>query len=221
MNPAARWIVIAGVIVCLAAAWAVCAPEPKLVTTDWQLDTRMDPPRRIEVTVEGEVTPRTFWYVLYTVTNRTGDDRPFVPCFTIYTDTGQLLADSKGVPSTVFEAIQIRHNNPLLTGVADMTGVLLQGADNAKDGVAIFGDIEPEARVFDLFVDGLSGEAVQLRLPTPVVLKRTDSEGRVQQIRDDTIMLHKTLQLTYKLPGEFAARAAGGVVADGRRWVMR
>ena len=221
MNPVARWIIAAGAVVGLAAAWAVCAPEPKLVTTDWQLDGRFETPQRIQLAVDGAPTPRTFWYVLYTVTNKTGDDRTFVPCFTLYTDTGQVLSDSKGVPTAVFEAIQIRHNNPLLTGVADMTGLLLQGRDNAKDGVAIFGDIEPGARAFDLFDGGLSGEAAELRLPVPVMLKRTDSEGRVRKVRDDRIVLHKTLQMTYKLPGEPAARAAGRVIPDGRCWVMR
>jgi hypothetical protein len=63
---------------------------------------------------------------------------------------------------------------------------LLQGEDNAKDGVIIFTDIDSEARNFQLFVSGLSGETAEVKNP----------------VTGKPVILQKTLELDYNVPGQ-------------------
>ena len=197
------------------------APQPKLVSTDWSLKFSHHDPQAIFLRVPGEDDSRIFWYMLYTVTNQTAQERVFVPNFILYTDTGQVLHGAEGVSPSVFEAIQARHRNPLLENVSSMTGVLLKGEDNAKDGVAIFTDIDPNARSFDLFVGGLSGEGVTVKLPVKVEIIEADTEGKVRKVVKDTVVLHKTLRLHYRLPDDPSRRTGSPAVPDGSDYVMR
>ncbi len=210
------------VAVALVAPLAHSAPKPKQFSSEWELDLEFRDPTPIRVEVPGQAGVQTYWYVLYTVTNRTGADRTFVPEFTLYTDTGQVLRAGQGVSPSVYQAIVQRHNNPLLEPSTAIAGRLLQGEDNARDGVAIFTDIDPEARVFDLFISGLSGERAVDTLPMPITLQRVNPEtGELEQLQTRQIVLHKTRQVTYRLPGEAGARltAQAQRLADG--WVMR
>jgi hypothetical protein len=209
------------VSVAVLSPLAVSAPQPKLVSTDWALKFTQHDPQAIRLRVPGEPGPRIFWYMLYTVTNQTSQDRMFVPNFVLYTDTGQILHGAEGISPSVFDAIQARHHNPLLENVSSMTGVLLQGEDNAKDGVAIFQDIDPEARAFDLYVGGLSGEGVTVKLPVKVEVTEADTEGKMLKVVKDTIVLHKTLRLHYRLPDDPSRRTASPAIADGSDYVMR
>ena len=221
MNRPIRLAAVAVAAVVLAATWAASAPQPKTIPTEWELQGRFQTPQPIQVTVPGETDRQIFWYVLYTTTNTSGDDRIFVPDFTLYTDTGQVLHGAEGISPSVFEAIQLRHNNPLLNSVSAMTGQLLQGLDNAKDGVAIFLDIDPQARAFDLFIGGLSGETVGVKLPMKVIVLEADVEGRPVKALKDTILLRKAWQLTYQLPGDAGARFSAKPRMASSRWVMR
>ena len=98
-----------------------------------------------------------------------------------------------------------------------MAGPLLRGADNAKDGVAIFTDIDPEAGEFDIFVGGLSGEIWSVTPPTPVI---TTSYGGKTTTKT-SVTLSKTLQMKYKLPGEAAARGSITPEKVAETWIMR
>lgn len=209
------------VAIAAAATWAVSAPTPSVIPTSWQLDIKLQAPQPIRVEVPGLGQKRTFWYVLYTVTNETGQDQLFVPVFTIYTDTGKIYHSGLDVPSTVFPAIKKRYNNILLQDNTAMSGPLLQGNDNAKEGVAIFPNIDPKARAFQLFVGGLSGETYILKLPVPVTVEQPDTEGNLHKVHATSIILHKTLDISYKLPGEAAARLANPPVQVSRKWIMR
>jgi hypothetical protein len=183
------------------------APEPAEIPTAWELDFRHDPPRPILLQVPGKARPQLFWYMRYTVTNNTGEDRIFVPDFTLYTDTGQKLkAGQTGVPLTAFDQIKRVLNAPLLKSTDDMTGKILQGADNAKDGVAIWPDFDPKAGVIDVFVGGLSGERAVVKLPTPIEVMETDAMGNRQKVTKTEVILSKALHLRYAVPGEAAAR---------------
>ncbi|NQU76511.1 MAG: hypothetical protein HQ546_09390 [Planctomycetes bacterium] len=213
--------VLAIVAVTLTVGSAVSAPQPKAVPTDWQFEFTFKAPQPIQVRVPGIEEIQTYWYVLYTVTNNTGSDRTFVPDFTLYTDTGQIVHGGEGAWPSVFEEIQGRHNNPLLQVVSGMTGALLQGQEYAKDGVAIFRDFDPAARAFDLFIGGLSGETIKISLPRKVMVSRADVEGRETLILDNNIVLRRTLHLSYKLPSEAAARFATPAIVHSRQWIMR
>ena len=112
-------------------------------------------------------------------------------------------------------------NDPLLLDLSDMAGRLLQGEENAKEGVAIWNDFDPNAATFDVFVSGLSGETVELRLPKPIRVTETDAFGKQTQVVKDKIILSKTLRAP--LPDHRRARhpLADGPVHDPEEWVMR
>ena len=197
------------------------APKPSEVPTSWELDIDVQGPRPIEVTLPGATNPERFWYLRYTVSNRTGADRIFVPESVLYTDTGQVIQAGRKVPTTVFKAIKKRYNDPLLLDMTGVTGKLLQGEDNAKNGVAIWGDFDPKAGSFDIFIGGLSGETVEVKLPRPIVVSETDATGKTQQVTKTKVVLAKTMCLTYAVVGEAAARRDTRVKQVASKWVMR
>lgn len=212
--------VLVAVMVILVSSIAQSAPQPGPGAKTWEYQFTSQAPMPIRVETSGECK-KTYWYILYTVTNKTGQDRIFVPNFTLYTDTGQILRSGADVSPAVFRAIVARHNNPLLKDMADMTGPLLQGEDNAKDGVAIFSDIDPNARRIEIFVSGLSGNTATVKLPVPIPVEVTDVDGNASTVMKDSIVLHRTLQLEYSMPGEAAARMNNLPKLIEQEWVMR
>jgi len=215
-------------LVVLTALVFVASPahpaiEPSTVPISWELGFRIaNPPQSIRVRVPGEAEPVTFWYMRYTVINRTGKDRIFVPDFVLYTDTGQVVHGGKNVPVAVFETIKKLHNDVLLTDITGMTGKLLQGEDNAKDGVAIFRDFDPKAGAFDIFVGGLSGETAELALPRPIEVMEVDAKtGEKKKVTKTSVVLTKTRHLYDKIPGEAKARPRTQVKLAKKTWVMR
>jgi hypothetical protein len=196
-------------------------PKPRIVPASWELKLDFQPPQPITLTLAGETKPQTFWYMLYRVTNETGKDQIFVPDFVLYTDTGQILRAGEKVPGEVFTAIQQRHNDPLLLDQSHIIGKILQGQDNFKSGLAIWRDIDPQARSFDVFVGGMSGERVKVKLPEPVKVATVDAEGNKQEVTTEEAILSKALHLHYWLPGEAAARTASTPQLEKKEWVMR
>jgi len=210
----------------LAAAAASVAlssppPQPSVASLSWQLDFTHEAPRSISLRLPGREETKSYWYSLFTVTNRTGADQIFVPDFVLYTDTGKIVRAGDGVPGAVFEAIQKRHNNPLLVDLAAATGKILQGEDNAVDSVAIWREFDPKARAFDLFVGGLSGEHLRVPLPVPIKVTVANEKGNKVQVLKTEVVLYKCLHVSYRLPGEAAARSRTAPEAVKRRWVMR
>ena len=203
---------VAGVLVSSVSS----APTPSESANKWELEFSYQTPRCIQVHVPGEDAPLTFWYMRYTVINRTDSEQSFMPEFVMYTDSGQELRSGEGVPSIVFDTIKQTLSDPLLKAQTDIMGKIFRGADNAKDGVAIFCDIDHSAGSFDLFIGGLSGEYAIVKLPNPIQMK---VRGKV--IEKDEVVLSKTLHLNYKLPGEAAARPNIAPELVSKNWVMR
>jgi hypothetical protein len=208
----------------LAATAAAQAPEvtesvptPSLASVSWQLEFDYEAPRPILLRLAGDEKPRLYWYMRYTVANLTGKDRQFIPQFTMYTDTGQILPAGRGVPSAVFGHIKKRLNAPLLIDRASVTGRLLQGRDNAKTSVAIWRDPDPKARAFDIFVSGLSGEQARVKLPRPITVETAEGEHAEKSV----VLVSKTLEINYLLPGEASARVGKTPKQASRQWVMR
>jgi hypothetical protein len=209
----------------LAVLPAWTAPKPSVIQVSWQLEGELQTPGRpqpIEVYLPGETRPRVFWYVLYKVTNRSGEDEIFVPEFLLYTDTGQVLRADADVPTSVFNAIKMRHNEPLLRNRTGMTGTIRQGADNAMLGAAIWPDFDPRATRFDVFVGGLSGETAEVDLPNPVTVTEISMDGKTKQVTRNTATLTKTLRLSYAIAGDPADRVRAAIKeARPATWVMR
>jgi hypothetical protein len=201
---------------CLLAGSATSAPRPSEASPSWDLDFTFEHPRPIMVKVPGSDTPQRFWFMRYKVVNRTGEDISFAPEFVLYTDNGQLLRAGRGVPSAVFNKIKKVYNDPLLRTQTAMIGKLLQGADNAKRGVAIWPDFDKDAGSFDIFISGLSGESTRVKLPVPIEYTE-DGEKKVKK----EIILSKTRQLSYDVSGEAASRTADSIRLKSKKWVMR
>lgn len=216
MNRSNVLVVLAAAMVAVVAGVALTAPKPAEIPTSWQLDLTFQPPHQIQVVLPGDSRPSTFWYFRYTVTNGTDAEQRFVPDFVLSTDTGQVLRAGQGVSPFVFEAVKEKASEPLLKDQTNIAGPLLRGADNAKEGVAIFTDIDPEAGAFDLFVGGLSGETSTIKPPLPVI---STSYGK--STTKTSVTLSKTLGLNYKLPGEASARATIVPQLVDKTWVMR
>ena len=207
---------------------AMTAPEPFEVPTTWELKFDFDPPQPITVTLPGRKKPSTFWYMLYSVTNLTrnpetgrGADQDFIPEFIMYTDTGQAAVSNRRLPAGVFTSIRKRHNNPLLKGHTEIIGKLLYGKDNAKDGVAIWPDFDPKAGSIDVFVGGLSGETAELKLPRPVTVTKTDTNGVETTEVAYKVILHKSLRLSFSVKGETKNRSYAKTKFTARKWVLR
>ena len=214
-------IALAAAATTIAVAPVLPAPRPLEVPVSWQLEFDFQKPQAIQVQLAGRDTPETFWYMIYTVDNKTGDERIFVPEFVLYTDTGQVFRAGQKVPTAVFDKIKKVYNDPLLKDMASMTGKLLQGADNAKSGVAIWPDIDPAAGAFDIFIGGLSGETVEIKLPAPIQVTEADAKGDKQTVEKKTIVLAKTLYLRYAIPGEATARLQTPTKLIEKDWIMR
>lgn len=217
--------VVVGII---GAQLAITAPEPSAIPIKWELDFEYQVPQPIEVIIPGESKPKLFWYMLYKVTNRTvdqmtgrGTEQDFIPEFVMYTETGQMLYSGQRISSAVFDAIKQRHNNPLLQNQADITGRILFGEDNAKDGVAIWPDFDPKAGSFEVFVSGLSGETAEVKLPRPITVTETDAFGESRTVTKDKVILSKTLQASFTVQGETQSRMYTKAKARGKKWVLR
>lgn len=210
-----------GTVAWLLAGQALTAPQPSEVPIRWELEFRFEPLQAIRIDVPGEPSARLFWYLRYEVVNRTGQDRIFVPAFSLYAQTGQLLPAGKGVPAYVFTHLKKLLNDPYLKDIAGITGKLLQGEDNAKNGLAIWPDFDPRAGTISIFIEGLSGETAEIMLPAPVEVCETDAMGKVTQVLKDKLILAKALQLIYSIPGEAAARLRAPVTLEEQKWVMR
>jgi hypothetical protein len=146
----------------------------------------------------------------YTVVNNTGKEILFTPSFELVADTGRVQTAFKeangkdNIPSAVFEEISRLYKNPLLQSPSSIYGRLLQGEDNAKDGVIIFPALDPEARQFQLFVMGLSGETAEVKNP----------------IDGKSVILQKALEIDFRLPGQ-AIGIEPKTEVTTVKWVMK
>jgi len=209
-------------VTCTVIGLALAAPEPSDVPVKWELDIELfDVAMPISVTLPGDDEPTVFWYLRYLVTNETGEDREFTPVIDLATNTGQLIRAGTSIPPVAYDEIKALHHQPLLKDLPAMAGRLLQGADNAKAGVAIWPDFDEQAGQIDIFISGLSGETQVVQLPNPVerVTPTAQGDDIVEQVTE--VVLRKTLKLTYALPGEADARLTAPAALVARKWVMR
>ncbi|MFA9478001.1 hypothetical protein ACERK3_06780 [Phycisphaerales bacterium AB-hyl4] len=183
---------------------AAAYPEPAMVSPSWALEFEYRTPQAISVEgVDG--TPRWYWYMRYKVTNHSGDDRLFIPEITVATDTGKIIDTGANVPASVFHRIRERERDPLLESPVDVVGRLLQGDDYARESVAIWPAPREPVNQFRIFVAGLSGETASTEHP----------------VTGETVMLRRTLMLTYHLPGRPSTPQRQPVVFEDERDVMR
>ena len=177
------------------AMFSVCwaAPQPAVVQKpgDWTLDLRFENPQQI--TLEG-VTPQRYWYIILTLTNKSGKDVGFYPDAQLITDTLQTVPAIKGTSAVLFEKIKNRHQGkyPFLQLLENTGDKILQGQDNTVDIAVIWPDFDPNAKNVSIFITGLSNETVAVDHPAD-----KDKDGNPVKV-----YLRKTLELNYSIAGD-------------------
>ncbi|MBN1765023.1 MAG: hypothetical protein JW860_07180 [Sedimentisphaerales bacterium] len=201
----------------LLMSFAGAVPEPALVPPPgtWQLDFELHgDPQQISLTLPGEYNPRRFWYLLYTVTNKTGQDVEFYPNFEILTDSLKLYQAGDNVRRPVYNAIRDLYPStiPLLEHEDQVSGKILIGEDNARDSVAIFEDFDPNATHVKIFISGLSNETTTVDYPGGIDL----DTGKPKKV-----LLRKSLMLEYRVPGDQYNPQDRVMLYHSRNWIMR
>lgn len=192
-------------------------PKPSPFPVSWELKFRFMDPVKVSVFLPGQSDPVVYWYMLYTVENGTDREVDFFPRFDLVTDTLQVIPSEIRVSPEAFQAIKRRSGDPLLLPPEKTTGRLLRGADQARHGVAVWRDFDPQVREFKIYVGGLSGEFVRVRNAA------FDAERAEGEDNPRYFTLRKTLEIPYKLPGSVQTRrlATPERIADEQKWVMR
>ncbi len=203
--------------------WA--APTPAPISKAWELEFKFKDPQRITVKITGQARAETFWYIIYTVKNDTGQDVVFHPDFTLMTDTMEVQEANIGIDPAVFDIIrgQYKPTYPWLEHPTKIIGKVLQGQDNARDSIAVWSDFDPRASGFTVFVGGLSGETTSVRNPL-FVPGRPGKLGKKGQQVPRRFVLQKTLIVEYCMPSEPATKSRAEPYRCGRpeiQWTMR
>jgi hypothetical protein len=184
------------------------APEPDPVPTRWEIDFVPGPLRVAEVTQANGVT-RHYFYMTYRVTNYSGQDLIFAPSLDLVNEQGAVRRAGRNVPPEVTRQLLASLRNPLLEDQISILGSILQGIENAKDGLAVWPADDLQTDSISIFVTGLSGEN------KPYVVRDPDTK------RNRRVMLRKTLMLEYATPGMLTNRGSVPLELSHTQWVMR
>jgi hypothetical protein len=176
-----------------AFAGATTYPSPSSYPISWELQFDHSLPKRIVVETPGSMNPTAYWYMTYTVTNKTDKEQVWLPFFEMLTRTGEVIRSDNNIPQKVFDDIKQREQSKFLEPFTKIGGEIRLGEDEARDGVAIWKEPDPRMGNFTIFVRGLSGEAVQMKDDSGQPMK--DADG-------NPIILRKTLQLNYLIRGD-------------------
>lgn len=192
-----------GVIAVLVLVCNVMAsyPTPASVPVRWELNFI---PGELRL-YHHESTDRHYWYLTYTVENRTRRDQTWAPQFTLFTDAGEILSSGEGVSMEVTRSIMSMLGNELMMNQYEIIGELLQGREHAKEGLVVWPARNLNVTELSLFVSGISGETARVTDP----------------VTGEEILLRKTLQRDYIVPGDPAARGSEPIEFDSHRWIFR
>jgi hypothetical protein len=199
----------------LPAVEALPRPEPD--GESWRLDIDYHDPQRISVRLPGEKSERTYWYVLYTVTNNTDREVPFYPTFDIVTDKLEVIEGGDNINPVVYDAIKARHKKayPFFVYPSEMLGPLLLGKDHARTSAIAFVPPDPDVNRFTLHIAGLSGEIEK------VFNRAFDPSGEESADNPRNFLLRETLAVTYVIPGDAITQPRATPTRVEEEWVMR
>jgi len=185
------------------------APEPAAVPKRWQLQVEFSPLRVFSI--ETDAGPRSFLYQTYKAVNRTGQDVIFAPSFDLVDSEGLVVRSGRGVPESVTKAILARLGNPLIQDQIAIMGSILQGVENAKEGIVVWPCENFRPGEINVYAAGFSGETALVKAPG---LK--DEKGK-----DLFITLRKTRQMTFANPGDLVGRGDQAIEPTATKWIMR
>ena len=196
-----QWSAIASlaVMVCASAVWA--HPKPAPVPYRWELNFEPGPLRLYVDSTDG----KSYWYFTYSVTNRTGKDQLWAPKMVLYTDAGEIMESGRDVPTSVTQDILDLLGNEFLEDQNTVLGEILQGRENAKEGLVVWPAKSLNITELSLFISGISGETARVKNP----------------VNGTEVTLRKTLQREYLIPGDPQARGSEPIELVQEAWVMR
>ena len=203
-----RNLIIAVALVACVTLWSsqarAQAPTPSIYPVTWQLKFEYGMPARVVVNVPGKSTPQAYWYIPFSVTNTSDRERMYFPVFEIVTDEGKIIRSDRHVPAVVVDEIRKRQGNRFLRPLLQASGELRLGEDETKYSAAIWP--EPALRMghFHILVSGLSGES-----------------AKVKNIKDQDVLLRKTLQLNFFIRGDEVYPGEDEVNENPLLWIMR
>lgn len=211
------YIIIGLFVTGIAASELWAAPRPQTLANKWQLDFEFNDPQRLTVQLPGDTTPTTYWYVLYQVTNNTGKDVQYYPSFRLVTDTLKIVNGGANINPSVYDIVAARHKKeyPFFMAPTKVSGLFLQGKENAKSSAVVFRMFDKQANSFTVFFSGLSGEIE--KVPNPTYNANQSESGENQRF----FLLRRTLAVSYDLPGDRNTRANAIPIRKHREWVMR
>jgi hypothetical protein len=205
-------------------------PEPSTTPISWQLEFSFLDPERIEVQLPGQAEPEVYWYMVYTVTNRSPRTQDFFPLFQIVTDDLEVADTDIGISPLVFNVIRERHaiTHKYMVHPTKAIGPLRSGSDNALESVAIWRDIDLSRNSFRIYAAGLSGEvkfvpnpAFDPNRPETETVTGNDGRKREEIVNPQYFTLRKTLEIRYTLPGSSVARPSATPQRKSIRWILR
>lgn len=183
----------------------------------WRLDVKFHDPQRITLRLPGDTHDTTFWYMLYEATNATGRDVEFFPSFRLVTDTLHVVTAGDDISPSVYDAIVARHKQefPFLAPPTKITGLLLQGRENARASAAVFRMFDKEASAFTVYGAGFSGDVD--RVPNPSF----DTTQQESKANPRFFLLRGTLAVVYDLPGDVDTRQRAKPIRRTRKWLLQ
>ncbi len=190
----------------LVLAAALCLlgashPTPAAVPYRWELDFEPGELRLFVDAAEG----RAYWFFTYKVVNNTGKDRVWAPSFVLYTDQGEILKSGDEVPSAITSELLALMGNVLLENQFQVIGDIKVGEENAKEGLVVWAAGDTDITELRLFIGGISGETARVQNP----------------VTGESVVLRKTLQRTYLIPGDPLARGTDPIDLTAQEWIMR
>lgn len=192
----------------LSGGVALGAPEPDPVPRRWQLTIEPGPMRITRVELPGQ-DARLYYYMTYRVTNTSGQDLLFTPSFELANEQGDVIRAGRGVPPDATRAILEKLENPLLEDQITIVGMLLQGAENAREGLAVWPVPREHVQQLEVYCNGFSGETR--------VVEKYDARTKAMQ----RATMRKTLMLRFQPLGLVADMKSEALPVIEQRWIMR
>lgn len=199
------WIVLAALVLVVPGVQRLpAAPEPEAIPRRWELRVEPGDLRVTRVEVPGRGA-QAFFYMTFKATNLSGQDLYFAPSMELALSSGTVIRAGRDVPSEAVNAILAYINNPFLQEESKLQGNFLQGAENAKEGLAVWPAASLKLNEATVYLSGFSGE-------TKTVIRPDTGKPHV---------LRKTLMLRHDINGELDPSANAALTRTAQRWILR
>lgn len=190
-------------LLAVGAGLSGLAPEPDPVPRRWELKVDVGGLRLASYQTQGQV--RAYYYLTYKVVNRSGHELLFAPSFEMAFGDGKPVRAGRDVPAEVTKQIQDKMQNQFLQDQIAVIGPILEGEENAKEGLVIFSGENLSPTNLTIYGAGFSGETATVDLPG------TKTKA----------VLRKTLMIRYNSGGDVGGRGDKPIEVAEQRWIMR